>query len=428
MFQLIPIYFNILTYFTRVRIKMALQTFNTIRFFKDNPARLIMIILMLAAGTTWLGYEFWRLLFDSSLTGSIDLKQRYEEAFFWFRGFPIYGVIKTSSYPPASYALLWPFVGWMSPAAARWLWGGTSILCLCWLGFLLVKGSLASDSAEKVLVFLLPFSSYAAGAAIGNGQLPVHILPVLLAALLLLKENGGNWRYDLVIACLFTFALVKPSITAPFFWIVLFVPGSIRIALLVIAGYGVMTALAGLSQDQPLVSLVMAWLESSNAVMDRMAHHYSFSNLHTWLHFLGYEHLTQLTSLVMLLMLGFWTWLNRKTDIWILISVAAINSRLWTYHAWYDDLLIIPGIITLVRFNRQLQPGGLLHRGTNILIYASILLLLAPGGHYLLSSPLQEIYLAAQVINWLVILLLLLWFVRLRIMLQNGTDQWKTAR
>jgi len=399
---------------------MTIQTFIKKNIFESNPARLAMIILMLGAGTVWLGYEFWRLLLDSGPIGGIDLKQRYEEAFFWFRGFPIYGVIKTASYPPASYVILWPFVGWMSTTAACWLWGVTSALCLCWLSSIFVKGSLASTTGEKIFVFLIPLSAYATGATIGNGQLIVHVLPVVLASVLFLEKRELPGKTELAASLLFILALVKPSITAPFFWIVLFLPGRIRAVLLIISGYAGLTVLAGLFQDQSLVSLVIGWLESSSAVMGRMAHRYSYSNLHNWLHFLGYDHLTQYISLLLLLLTGAWIRLNRKTDIWILISVAGIIARLWTYHAWYDDLLILPGIITLFRFTKLGGLGEGLKKATTFLVYTSILLLMAPGGHYLLPPPLKDIYLATQAISWLAVLSLLIWFSRMGNPLEEG--------
>jgi len=34
---------------------------------------------MVIAAVSWLGYQFWRLIFFNGDMGAIDLKQRYEE-------------------------------------------------------------------------------------------------------------------------------------------------------------------------------------------------------------------------------------------------------------------------------------------------------------------------------------------------------------
>ena len=62
----------------------------------------------------WLGYEFWRLLFQDFPLGAIDLRLRHKEVAHWFSGSKVYYTIGTAIYPPASYALFWPFTGWLS--------------------------------------------------------------------------------------------------------------------------------------------------------------------------------------------------------------------------------------------------------------------------------------------------------------------------
>ena len=64
----------------------------------------------------------------------------------------------------------------------------------------------------------------------------MHILPVLVAELLRLKSEDQCWSIDLLAAALVLIALVKPTVSAPFFWIVLFVPGKLRSAMIVSIG------------------------------------------------------------------------------------------------------------------------------------------------------------------------------------------------
>ena len=92
-----------------------------------------------------------------------------------------------------------------------------------WLVYLVVKESNADKPLELVFVALIPLSMNATGSTIGNGQLTVHIVPALLAGLLLLQERRQSWSKDILASIFVLFALVKPSVTVPFFWIVLFV-------------------------------------------------------------------------------------------------------------------------------------------------------------------------------------------------------------
>lgn len=145
-----------------IRIPMLKKSFIQNFLFKNSFLLRIWILLMLVAASVWLGYEFWRLIWNSTPEGAIDLKQRYEDVFFWFRGFQIYGVIKTAAYPPASYALLWPLLGWLSLPMARCFWAVVSIGSLVWLSAIFRKESKAASRLERTFITLIPFSMYAA--------------------------------------------------------------------------------------------------------------------------------------------------------------------------------------------------------------------------------------------------------------------------
>jgi len=58
-----------------------------------------------------------------------------------------------------------------------------------------------------------------------------------VAGLLLLQSKESSWHQDLLAGALVLIALVKPTVAAPFFWIVLFVPGRLRPAMIVSIGY-----------------------------------------------------------------------------------------------------------------------------------------------------------------------------------------------
>ena len=366
----------------------------------------ILVILMAFIALVWLGYEFWRFIQQPNQIGgyrihpgAIDLKLRYKEVQYWFAGNPVYDQVKTAVYPPASYAILWPFLGWLTLKSALWLWLATTVLALGWLVFLIVQESSAETFLERSFVALIPASMYAAGATIGNGQLILHILPALLAGLLLLLRGKGEWRDDLLVAALLLFSLVKPSVSVPFFWMVIFIPGRLRPILIVICGYIVVTVIATSFQETGVLTLLRNWSEHSMDVSAMASVKWSHGNLHSWSAVLGLEEWNLFTSMVFLFALGIWTYYHRYGDMWLLISVAGLVARFWTYHGWYDDLLILPSIITLFRIVKQDRDVI-----ASILLGITMLAMMAPGGQYFLPSPYNKLYMNMQVIVWVTLL------------------------
>jgi hypothetical protein len=142
---------------------------------------------MIAAG--WLGYQFWRLLWQPWPMGGIDLRLRHWEVNRWFAGEQVYNDGSPAVYPPASYIILWPFLGWNRLETARWIWAFISAGALGWLIAILRRESHSTRELDRLLIAVVPLAMYATGATIGNGQLLVPLLPVLLAALLLLGRS-----------------------------------------------------------------------------------------------------------------------------------------------------------------------------------------------------------------------------------------------
>lgn len=359
--------------------------------------------LMAVAALVWLGYESWRLLWQTGYWGAIDLRIFHKWVNSWFAGVPV----KSALYPPATYAILWPLLGWLAFAPARWFWAVTTVAALGWLAYLVVQQSLADTPSERAAAVLMPLSMYATGAAIGNGQLIVHILPLLVAGLVLLDRQQRGWRLDLLAAALVLITFVKPSISVPFFWIVLFIPNSLRPALLVALGYVALTLFAASFQEPDLMTLLRDWLAHSSAVAVKEGHG-NVSNLHIWLGTLGLEGWILPTSLLLLIVLGVWIYHHRRVDLWLLLGVTAYVTRFWTYHRWYDDLLILLPMIALFRLAKQRPTTAGADVVGGILLAITMLVMLAPGGLFLFPPPWNMRYVAGQVIVWIIGLIFLL--------------------
>jgi hypothetical protein len=355
---------------------------------------------MVAAAAWRLTNELPRLLAGPG--GAFDLQLRHREVQRWFSGEVIYGPIRRGDYPPASYVILWPLLGWLSLQGARILWAVTSLAGLAWLAFLAVRESGARSRPQVLLLALLPFSVYASSATLAMGQIINHTLPLLLAGLLLLRRSPGRWRDDLPAAGLLLAALVKPPIVVPFFWLVCFVPGRLRPILLVCGGYAALTMIAAAFQNGPLSVTLFGWLGETPQVL---AGH---TNFHKWLALAGLRTFMLPVSVTILAGLAWWVHRYRCIDYWILLGVCALVAQFWIHHRLYDHLLLVVPMVTLFRIARQ----GPTPDGSDLMAGALFALtwftVHAPASLLGEAPPLGTLMEAGQTVIWLAVLAFLL--------------------
>ena len=266
----------------------------------------------------------------------------------WFASIPVYS-IRFAVHLPATYVILWPFFGWPEIAAARWIWVAATAVAIVWLVYLIVRESGANTAPERAFVALLPLSMYAMALTVRFGQLGVHILPVLLAGLLLLHHRRPGWGRDLLSATLLLLALVKPTVAALFVWIALVLPGGLRPTVLIALGYAALTLFAVSYQADGLPKLFHDWLARSSELAETAG----TANLHLWLTAIGLGSWILPTSLIVFGGLGWWIYRHRHVDLWLLLAVTAIVARFWTYHRAYDDLLLLLPAIALFRLAKR---------------------------------------------------------------------------
>jgi len=376
----------------------------------ERPLLRASIAVLAIAAAAWLTYQYWRLLvqadpiWSTSPRGGGDLRAIRNWTVAWFAGERLYEGASGALYPPATFALTWPVVGWLPPAALAIVWAGVCAWCLGWLALLAVRAGGARSPLERTLLACVPFSSYAAGAAIGNGQLTIVVIALLLAGLLRLARPGQRRRDEFVGAALFLAALAKPSLSAPFFWLVVVLPRTWRPALLVVMGYAGLTLFAASFQPDGALVLVRGWLARATA----HALYESGSTLHMGFGTLGAGHWLLPLSLLAAMGLGTWVWAHRDADVWILLGVTAFFARFWTYHGWYDDLLLFVPTVALFRVARRAPAAGVWGVTAGFLFAANVACTLAPGGLYVLPPPWREVYLGAQRAVWGTTLIFLL--------------------
>lgn len=353
--------------------------------------------LLVPLAAAWLGYQGWRLLWQPPPLGAVDLGYRHQEVRAWFSGAKVYRELGAGIYPPASYAILWPALGWLSFSAARWLWAAVFVAGLWRVVKLLVEASAVTTALERGCLTLCLLALGAAGAGMGNGQIGLPALACALSAIEFGERNHGRGlRSDLLCAGLFLVGLVKPTVTAPFFWLIALSPRPATRVIAIVFGYLALTLLAAAFQPAGIGSLLGHWLDKVDAKPWLGSGDLHVSSL---LERLGLGAWSTLASLAVLGALGIWLARHRAADSWLRLGVTALVARVWTQHWWHDDTLVAVTAIALLRLagNRQ-HPRARLAAAIGVTTLTAMLL---PGGKYVLPRILQPAYLSLLGALWL---------------------------
>lgn len=346
--------------------------------------------MLAVAAIVWQAWEFWRLLFQTGPMGAVDLGLRHTEVHRWFVGQPVYEAFQTAVYPPGTYAILWPLLGWSEFAAARWIWGFTTVVAMALLVWLFLRGSTAKIPREQWLIGLMALGTYPAGATIGNGQLTIHVLLAAMGAVLVVAGGVRDWRRFALAVCLGVFAMVKPTSAVTFLTISLVLPGGIGVVGTTVVAYAGVTLIAAAFQPASLPDQIEAWL-ARGAALGGYAGDVFYANLHAWLSAAGLSDYLMAASLFVEAVIAGWVFAHRRSDVWVLLGVAAIVTRVWTYHRWYDDLLILVSMVALSRIAKTGVSAGL-RAACGVLFAVTLVTMLAPGGLYLLPRPWNVAY------------------------------------
>ena len=352
--------------------------------------------------------EFYRLIFSTAYNGAIDLRFRHEEVQGWFDGRPLYEELRRLNYPPQAYLMLWPLMGWLDFGPARWLWALTSVAALAWMAVLVVHESLADTRREKIFIVLMLLSMNAVGVTIGNGQLPIHLLPAIVAATLLLHRRHVTYATDAWAACLMLVALVKPTLSVPLILTAIIARPRIRPAALIAIGYVLLTFLSAGFQRADVPTLIRQWWTQSRGAEVGLG----YGDLHSGLAYLRLDEWASVGSIAMMVGLGIWTYRQRGVDVWVLMGVAALTARLWSYHRVYDDVLILIPLVALFRIAKR-DP---MKNGTDVtaavLLGIGIAAMLAPARMEVAAPPLNWIFIGGHVTVWLAIMFFLITVAR----------------
>lgn len=298
-------------------------------------------------------YETRRLLVGQSYWDATDIKNFHNQATVWYSGQDIYATVANANYPPASYPIIY-LIYFLDNDLNRWVWCVHGAIILGLLIGMCVRESGADSKEERVCVALLPLAMFTTGVAFGNGQLTIQALAASTAAILLLYRSRGRIAWQLAAAGCMLFSLVKPNLTAPFFWIFLIVPHRKQAAIFVLIGYALLTLLGASFQPGSLTDQIMTFIAKSKVVSEQ----HGYGDVPLWLTKLGLSNLITPFMLIGLAGMGMWVWANRNADRWLLYGGLAIMARLWSYHQLYDDLLNLFAFIALIRLAKGIGNEG----------------------------------------------------------------------
>ncbi len=363
-------------------------------------------LLLAYIAATRLAFVFQHLWAGSAL----DLGSRAVAVERWFSGQELYAY-QSSTYPPASYVLLWPLLGWLSLAHASWLWTLLYAATLGWMATLCARHqAIASHSARwfAAMVFL---SLTATSAAVWLGQLVPLSMAAIVGAMFLLHpppDQKLGWQREVLAGALLLFALAKPSVAAPFLWLVLWKPMRLRLGLGVIVGYAILTLVALWFQHNATHEVTL-WAQTVNRDGAHLSEGYA--NLRAWAEALGIKQWSNPLSLVIWLWLGYWTYRHRHLDRLLLLSITALVARLWTYHNIYDDMLLAIPMLLLLQIALNAAPSAQRVCARGLVITFVALMILPPNWFFEQSLPglaARTLMAGAMVLS----LLFLVWIAR----------------
>ena len=362
----------------------------------------VLLVAIAAEAFAFLGYEFWRLALDRAVMGGVDLANQVLATHNWFTGTPVYGHVISAIYPPASYALLWPFIGWLQFGATRWLWAVLSVGSLVYLAIVVLRETGVRGSLERGIVVVVLLAIYPIGQTTGNGQVGVCVVALLVYALLSLQRSRSGIGSDLVVALCLLLALVKPTVSVPFLVVAFLATCRKRPVLLAVGAYAGLTLLAGSYQPEGLIALIQHWLKVSAAQAAAHGPIY-YADVPAWLGTAGLKHWNLPASAAILTALGYWTWRHRRIDLWLLLGVAGYASRFWAYHQSYDDIVILFPMVALFRVATLNVEDRGRQVTASLLLAATVALMLVPSGLYVLpGSFLRALFTTLETVIWLV--------------------------
>jgi len=294
------------------------------------------LFILLAASR--LGHKIPVLLHGNAALDGVDLRSRLEETQAWFHGERIYRtrVWMLPDYPPASYLMLWPLIGWCGFEDARVIWTFVLLLSLSATSVLAWIITRDCPLPARWLAAAMPWAAFPTAYAFHYGQLGPPCLALALAAAVSMRfaKQPRPW---LVAGCL-ALSLVKPSYSLGWLAGLPSLRGGLASLIRTVALYGSLTIAAVAAGSGPLSERLFGWIRNGMTWTDTGSGSVASLGLGAWT-------LPASAALLGVFAAGCWFW---RPSYWTVWGIGAVVGRWFTHHNPVDDsLLLLPALLAL---------------------------------------------------------------------------------
>jgi hypothetical protein len=364
-----------------------------------------------------LAFAFPHAVLDLAPWSAVNVAYRYDELTRWFAGDPIYRAdFGRLTYPPATYVLLWPILGWLPLVSARVLYVAVTLGAAAAAALIIYRAAAGHPAQHRLLLVAVVAASYPLQASVFLG----HVMPFIVVALcalaaVLLQRRPTGLVTDAAAALCVAVSLIKPTLAPPLVAAVLLSgsPWRWRPALLSVGVYAAFAIAASFAQPHDIVTLHAKWLRANSS--HSVAHELdaALPNLHGWLAAAGLGSWGPLASLLVLAAFCVHVMRHRDADVWLLLGAGALIARLWSYHRPYDDAVLALAVLALVRLAGSREDAS--RSVAAILAVAASAALLTPAwALYDLEPAAIRVVYVVQTVLWIVLLAFLLVELRAR--------------
>ena len=287
--------------------------------------RTLILVFFLFVVYFYFEKAFETLLVEKTFT---DLAARWQD----FRNI-LSGVIPSSGgYFPFSFFTAAIFFLW--PSSHIFLIGVYifwNLISLTVIGLWLVKITSTKPIFFQIFSVLSSFAICAMSGSIGRGQFGLFVIASLVGSLWL-SENKMKFGSGLLLGC----SMIKPSLAMPFVFVFL---NKKKYGEVIAAG--IYNFLGGIFLCMATKINYFDWLKIAYVKSERFAlTGYSLINLFVWLGM----NISGAIWISMFIVTFFFGWImvkNRKSEIMFHFAMAALGARLWSYHQYYDNCILI---------------------------------------------------------------------------------------
>jgi hypothetical protein len=303
---------------------------------------LFIAIFLILLSLAYFGKGFYNLIFDQG-DGARDLLERWQEQQYICRGFypynitenspyidPQIGVIRSGGYPPWAFFTGFFLVPCISWGATRVYFALLNLIAIAILAVFSYQVGYPYGKIKALFSMAAVLGIASHTTTLNNGQYGIIINAFLIATFWALEKRQDTWT-----GLLLALAMVKPSISA-FYFFILIVRQRFRAASVFFLYIGLATLSIWLVTKVDPVAMLFRIIEQSQYFADRGT---------SGINFLTTFGINAKIATILLGLVGtataiaiFFFWHN--TSLLSLFAIASVIGRVGIYHRFYDNVML----------------------------------------------------------------------------------------